>query len=112
MAELTDMKGLDSWFRYWMPYVFQKIEHPKFKHVYLPLNRNYKPIGCIDEKHVNYADFMHQAIKFEKDPSTFEGVWLEGGLYLYEDNPQSLETYFARLRKLMLQRQTLIAKII
>ena len=36
----------DRWFRYWMPYCFAKLDGHGRRHVYLPLNRNYKPGNC------------------------------------------------------------------
>ena len=32
----------DQWFRHWMPYCFTELEVEGRKHVYLPLNRDYK----------------------------------------------------------------------
>ena len=32
----------DQWFRHWMPYCFKELEVEGRKHVYLPLNRDYK----------------------------------------------------------------------
>jgi hypothetical protein len=50
-ARLT---GMTRFFRYWMPYTFTKLEVNKRKHVYLPLNRNYKPLGVLSLETVDY----------------------------------------------------------
>ena len=95
---LTD---LDQWFRYWMPYTYEKIEVPKFRHVYLPLNRNYKPLGILSGDWVDYEDYLHQAVRFSSDPHTFDGVWYSPEtLHLYEDATKSRIDYFARLERL------------
>lgn len=95
--KLTDM---GAWFRYWMPYTFQELSGG----VYLPLNRDYKPLGLIQRDHVEYEDFaVTHGVKFARDPRTFTDVWWDAGepLFLYSDNPRSREDYFIRLDRLM-----------
>lgn len=92
----------DQWFRYWFPYQFVKLEVPKPKHVYLPLNRDYKPLGVTTGDWVEYEDYLHQAVIFARDPHKFENVWhYTEGLYLYEDAQSSRLDYFQRLERLL-----------
>lgn len=96
----------NQWFRVWMPYQFIQMEVPDAKHVYLPLNRNYKPLGYGTPRQttpwVDYSDYLHQAVVFERDPHGFQGIWEEPErLYLYSDNSGTQKTYFTRLEKLM-----------
>jgi hypothetical protein len=96
-------------FRVAMPYCFHKIDAPGAKDVYLPLNRNYKPLGYAGPQGsslsswVDYKDYLHQAVVFSRDPSTFEGIWTKTTpfLYLYSDSSATQATYFQRLEKLM-----------
>lgn len=63
-----------------MPYRFIKLPLAGAKHVYLPLNRNYKPLGVgapsdLDNKRkVDYLDYRNQAVIFLRDPHSFKGV--------------------------------------
>lgn len=96
----------NQWFRVWMPYQFIPMDVSDAKHVYLPLNRNYKPLGYGTPRQtqpwVDYKDYLHQAVVFERDPHGFKGVWEDAeGLYLYNDNSDTQATYFARIEKLM-----------
>jgi len=94
----------DMWFRYWMPYTFTKLEIDgvNFKHVYLPLNRNYKPLGCFTSSYVDYYDYRNQCMRFIKNPNTLSGVWWNNApLFLYNDGDESRETYFKRLGKVL-----------
>lgn len=67
------MKG--QWFRIWMPYSFVKLDAPPKKHVYLPLNRNYKPLGYAGREHLDYEAYRAQAVQFKTDPKKFAGIW-------------------------------------
>jgi len=97
-----NLTGQDQWFRYWLPYQFVKLDVPGHKHVYLPVNRNYKPLGVMSEDWADYDDYLHQAVVFGADPYTYEDVWTDGeGLYLYDDNPASRQDYFKRLELLL-----------
>jgi len=97
-------------FRVAMPYCFHKMDAPGAKHVYLPLNRNYKPLGFAGprgssshQSWVDYKDYLHQAVVFSRDPSTFADIWTKTTpfLYLYSDSSATQATYFQRLEKLM-----------
>ena len=52
VQQAHNLSDYDHWFRYWMPYKFIQVPRTevgnKYKHVYLPLNRNYKPLGITD----------------------------------------------------------------
>lgn len=100
------------WQRYWLPYHFEPMPHPRYKHVYLPLNRQYKPLGIIPAwPHVNYEDYSQQFIRFHRDPHTFKDVWLldpRGHLFLYDDGEKSRSTYFARLDRLCRHKMTMV----
>lgn len=101
MKRLKGLTGMDQWFRIWLPYQFVQLEMPKHKHVYLPVNRNYKPLGVVSEEFVDYDDFLDQAVIFRSDPHEFVGVWNNpDGLYLYDDGPESRRDYFVRLGRL------------
>lgn len=106
----------DHWFRYWMPYCYHKLEHSSRKHVWLPLNRNYKPLGITSRDHVDYDRFINQAVAFASDPAAWRGVWVDrqaaigGKLYLYTDGPRYRADYFARLARVMSHPQGLVLK--
>ncbi|MGH6977954.1 MAG: hypothetical protein ACRED4_01455 [Brevundimonas sp.] len=112
---LLDLTKSDSWFRYWMPYAFVKLEHPKLKHVWLPLNRNYKPLGYTSSVWVEYDDYIDQAISFARDPRLLKAVWSEEieatdtQIWLYKSTMYR-EDYFARLERLMGVKQQIVAK--
>jgi hypothetical protein len=90
----------NSWFRYHMPYTFTWIKS-KYKHTYLPLNRNYKPLGYMDARLVDYNDYIDQAIVFTRDPIEITFVWHNrDGMYLYSDSYESRRDYFERLERL------------
>lgn len=110
-AQAANLSRIDGWFRYWMPYSFVQIDHAKRKHVWLPLNRIYKPLGITGAEHVNYADFIAQAIAFKADPRTFTKVWhiiKDDQVWLYSDGPTSRLDYFDRLRAVMIKSQVMV----
>jgi len=120
-ASLTEGQGRnltasDHWFRYWMPYCYHRLEHRGRKHVWLPLNRNYKPLGITSRDHIDYDDYIDQAAAFASDPATWRGVWVDrqsaesGKLYLYTDGPRYRVDYFSRLARVMAHQQRLMAK--
>ena len=101
-----------QWFRYWMPYCFKKLEVGRHAHVYLPLNRNYKPLGITSGEWVNYDTFLPQAVVFSADPHSFDGIWFHREtLHLYEDAVPSRMDYFARLERLLSREVKLHAKL-
>ena len=101
----------DQWFRYWMPYCFQKLEVGGRNHIYLPVNRDYKPLGITSKDHVDYYAYLPQAVVFSADPHTFDGIWFhKETLHLYEDVASSRVDYFARLERLLSRVVKLYAK--
>ena len=98
-ARLTDTA---HWFRFWMPYQFQRIQQGSRRHIYLPLNRNYKPLGHTGRDHVDYEEYAAQAVVFGRDPHGFRDVWTDPEqLFLYNDSPASRVDYFDRYERLM-----------
>ena len=93
---------MDQWFRYWLPYSFVKLDVTNRKHVYLPVNRNYKPLGITSGEWINYEDFADQAVIFSADPHTINNVWYSPAtLHLYGDAISSRLDYFQRLERLL-----------
>lgn len=90
------------WFRFWMAYQLVKLSSRQHPHLYLPLNRDYKPLGYLSRECVEYEAYTHQAMAFASDPHTFKCVWTdEEQLYLYNDEPQSRSDYFVRIERLL-----------
>ncbi len=108
---LHQLSQQDQWFRYWMPYAFEPLAHSTWKHVLLPLNRNYKPLGITSKDHVDYNHYVSQAMVFNFDPAKFDGVWYSKipHLYLYDDTEASRADYFPRLHKLFSRSVRLVA---
>ncbi len=106
----------EMWFKIAMPYCFQKLEVPKLKHVWLPLNRNYKPLGYRGYDRVRYEDYLEQAMKFRTNPQLFPRIWWdnmgdpENRLWLYDDDPKSRERYFARFKRLVVRAKVIDAQ--
>ncbi len=112
LAQLTS--SLDHPFRFWFPYAFVPLKHARFKYVYLPVNRNYKPLGHRNRDWVVYDDYLHShGVRFSSDPSTFKDIWSTKGdngiLYLYDDAPASRLDYFERLGLLNLKPMRVIS---
>jgi hypothetical protein len=101
-------RSVDHWFRHWMPYYFQRIAHPNYTQVFLPLNRGYKPLGITSSESVDYHAFISQAVRFSSDPAAFPDVWAGQPLYLYSDAPPSLVDYFQRLDRLSRRQMRLV----
>ena len=91
-----------SFFHLWLPYKFEPMRH-RGPRAYLPLNRYYKPIGFSPDEWVDYGDtrWRDRVVRFASDPHVFKGIWFDAQyLYLYNDNPETRRTYFARLARL------------
>lgn len=106
--DLRNLTREPHFFRFWLPYLFQRIDHPSHAHVFLPLNRNYKPLGVTSSEWVEYDNYtLSHGVFFARDPSTFSGIWhgtvKEGDsqLWLYNDGPASRLDYFVRFEQLM-----------
>lgn len=102
-----------SYFRLFMPYCIQRMEVPNRKHAFLPLNRDYAPIGMRRLQHLDYDALMPtHGVYFARDPAGIEGVfWNRRGnqLWLYDDSTASKVDYFARLEKLMSRQMSMVA---
>ena len=105
MLEKRDAARLtrgNHWFRTCMPYHFVHLPSDRFKHLYLPVNRNYKPLGCVERKWMDYRAYASQAVIFRGDPRKLDGVWSDPErLYLYSDSLLSGLDYFLRYERLM-----------
>src|SRR4051812_15007684 len=93
--------------RKWLPYCFAPMEHPeRGKYIYLPLNRDYKPLGQDREKHYDYEDFSDNFVRFRQDPRMIPGapwtaIHLDGWMWLYDDGPESRIDYGKRLQSVI-----------
>ena len=77
-----------------IPYCYVRLQNGSW----LPLDRNYKPIGVSIRTWVNYEDFAHQAVRFDCDPHTLgDGVReTEDTVWLYSDDLRTHQTYHQR----------------
>lgn len=103
-----------TFFKVWMPYLIQRIEVPGRKHAFIPLNRDYKPLGAPRVDHVDYKApdvIARHAVYFARDPAALKGVWwnVRGNqLWLYDDSTASRVDYFARLETLMSRQMEMV----
>ncbi len=105
----------NPFFKYCMPYLYQRLQHPSRKHVLLPLNRNYKPLGALDREFRDYDQLAEShGVVFSRDPATFDQVWWNtdglGRFWLYDDSVKSRLDYFERFERLMLKANTMFQK--
>ncbi len=116
-ASLTTGHGMaatPTFFKTAMPYLYQRVEVAGRKHAYLPLNRDYVPLGFRRaDGFVKYEEVAERhAVYFSRDPALLDDVWWnvrDGSLWLYDDSAASRFTYFARLEKLMLRQMAMVA---
>ena len=103
--------------RLWLPYCLAEMICPeRGKYVYLPLNRNYKPVGEPWGVRVDYYDYQARFLRFKRDPLKIGGEpWtkirlgqkLSCGqhdgqmLWLYKNIYESAADYFRRLKLVM-----------
>ncbi|MFD1951345.1 hypothetical protein ACFSGX_11280 [Sphingomonas arantia] len=100
-----------TFFKLWMPYLFQRVAHPKRKRAFLPLNRDYVPLGMTRGGWIDYEKVMPtHGVFFARDPAALDVWWntRDEKLWLYDDSVASRLTYFARLEKLMLRQVEVI----
>jgi hypothetical protein len=101
-----------TFFKVWMPYVFERIEHPKRKHAFLPLNRDYAPLGMARGGGLDFPAMLPtHGVYFARDPALIDGVFWTmraGSLWLYDDSPASRVDYFERLERLMSRQMEMI----
>lgn len=102
-----------TFFKLFMPYCIQRVDVPGRKHAFLPLNRDYAPLGMRRGEHRSYEDMMPtHGVYFSRDPAKLEGIWhnMRGGqMWLYDDSVESRVDYFARLEKLMSRQMEMVA---
>lgn len=108
------MASTPTFFRLWMPYLYQKVEVPGRKHAYLPLNRDYVPLGGRRaDGFVKYEDVaLTHAVYFSRDPVLLKDVWWNtrgGSLWLYDDSVASRVDYFERLQRLLTRKMEMVA---
>jgi hypothetical protein len=108
MAYIDKRILANDWFRVWMPYTFIPITVPGVrKHVYLPVNRNYKPLGIGTARNlggadVDYNKYESHFLRFTSDPHKFKDIFVgRSPLYLYSGTPREGDSYGARLQELM-----------
>lgn len=102
-----------TFFKLFMPYCIQRVEVSGRKHAFLPLNRDYAPLGMRRGAHLDYEKMMptHGAY-FARDPAKLADVWWnvrDGQMWLYDDSPESRVDYFARLERLMSRQMEMVA---
>lgn len=105
--------GLEpTYFKIWMPYLYHRVDHPKLSNVFLPLNRNYKPLGSLTPEFVRYEDYAEShGVHFARDPVAFKDIWWRSQgahFWLYDDTPESRTEYFHRLERLMVKCPTML----
>ena len=92
--------------RYFLPYCLQRIKG----NIYLPLNRDYKPIGCTSKEWVDYENYQHLYVKFSRCPNKMPIEWhytirsKDGTidkLFFYGDKLDSREMYFEKYLSVM-----------
>jgi hypothetical protein len=102
-----------TFFKLFMPYLYQRVEVPGRKHAFLPLNRDYQPLGMRREGWTDYQQVAStHAVFFARDPAQLEGVWWnqrDGSFWLYDDSVASRIDYFKRLETLMLRQMEMVA---
>jgi hypothetical protein len=98
----------NEFWHYHLPYKMMNLEHSRTKNLYLPVNRNYKPLGIISGDFVKYDDYIDQAIIFSRPLRENELFWnrrSDGSIseyYLYNDgNCHDFMSYLNRLNLLM-----------
>lgn len=86
-----------------LPYCFQRLDVGR--HVWLPLNRKYKPLGTNwDAQWVDYYDYLPASMVFLSDPLQFEGVWEydpRTQIKWLKNDATPANVYFGRLQRLM-----------
>jgi hypothetical protein len=100
-----------TFFRIALPYCFQKMTKPG--HVWLPLNRNYKPLNWTGRKRIDYEAHLDTALAFARDPATFPDIWWNASgdtCWLYDGdgfaNDGERAEYFIRLQRLLAHKHS------
>lgn len=87
-----------------LPYALVKVQSPKYQHVWLPVNRDYRRRG--EGGWCDHARHIDNAMVFARDPHLFSGVWAtttEAACYLYIDPWEAVADYGERLERLFEQ---------
>ena len=87
-----------------LPYCFAKLKNKAYPHIWLPLNRDYKPLGVLSKEWIDYDDHIASALVFSRDPCKFNNVWqsvYSDACYLYNDGTNLDLEYFPRLHRLL-----------
>lgn len=103
--------------RFFLPYCFITLDKHanktrywnEYQYAYLPLNRNYKPLGIVNRVWVNYDDYPQNMIYSKKPFFEISGVFTKEDkltkhttfFYMYNDGLESRADYFSRLKYLM-----------
>ncbi|MEW6438016.1 MAG: hypothetical protein AB1508_12705 [Pseudomonadota bacterium] len=82
------------------PYCFMPIDVEGLRHCYLPVSRNYKPIGSADSEFAIYEEYPEHFVYFWRDIAPLTALWRGNPLWLYNDGPASREDYFERLARI------------
>ena len=82
-----------------MPYHLAEMDAER--RLYLPVNRNYVPLGLTTREWVSYEDYPDRFVRLTRPPHEIEGIVTNDGLYLYDDSAKSRVDYFERLERLM-----------
>ena len=104
---IHNCRGFTQW-KHDLPYCFIKLEVPRHQ-VWLPLGRNYKPIGLRDRVWVDYDDYVEQAIEFKRNPGLLKGdIWhkpeqQDHMLWLCNDAEMTPQEYFRRLALVLMR---------
>ncbi len=103
--------------RLYLPYCFKKMYEDEdveftaksYPYKYLPLNRNYVPVGLVGVGYVNHEDYPHHIIRskipffkiknvFDNDEPITKDLFM---FYMYTNSSQALSNYLSRLNHLM-----------
>jgi hypothetical protein len=89
------------------PYCFHPIQAGGREHVWLPLNREYAPLGARRAESIDYEAHAGRAWWFETDPREITGAWRKIGRqpYVYIEHEMvsigAFEAYLARVGRLL-----------
>jgi hypothetical protein len=75
-------------YRHW-PFCLMKLHADGCENLWLPLGREYKPLGCEQDGYYDYERYGHLAWQFTCDPREVEGGWRmiqDDRVFLYRDH--------------------------
>jgi len=94
--------------RRYLIYCIQEVRFMDYSNVWLPLNRDYKPLGGDSKRTYNYDKCYGHFVKFKGDPRK-RPEWFRrfdptsDQLFLYNDDPESRVDYFERLGRMCMR---------